>query len=598
MRRTAVLPRPARGPAAPALALVTALVLAGCTGSDDDGAAGGSGDSDEPVVAEVVATAPDAARTLVPDSDPVAAAVSTSRALYGSSDVAVVAGSGDADAELLGAVAAVGLGVPLLLGSDDPADVLGEELDRLGVQTVLTVGGDADDLLPGGADDVDVVTVPAEAEALEQATGLDLAEATTVPDAERAAAVAGLSPDALPALTAEVPPAPASPSESEASEPSETEASEPSETEATESAASESEPVEATGELPEVQRAEPLEDVVVLASGGAQSLAGIATARAAGAEVLLTGGVTDPRGSAAVVERLATEPTVVVLGADLAGAPGIDWKLDTAATGTQLPGGGQLLFPGRLMVALYGTPGTGALGLLGEQDLPGAIQRAQEYAAQYDPLVETPVVPAFEIIATVASAEAGPDGNYSTEIDPETFRPWIEAAAEAGVYVVLDLQPGRTDFLTQAKQYQSLLEYPHVGLALDPEWRLEPGEVHLRQIGQVGVDEVNQVVTWLADLTRENDLPQKLLILHQFQVRMIIDRERLDTSRDELAIMVHVDGQGSQPAKQDTWAVLHRDAPAPLYWGWKNFIDEDVPMISPEETIRTVQPTPELITYQ
>ncbi|MCZ2836983.1 cell wall-binding repeat-containing protein [Modestobacter sp. VKM Ac-2985] len=604
MRRIAVLPRPARGPAVPALALVTALVLAGCTGSDDDGAAGGSGDSDEPVVAEVVATAPDAARTLVSDTDPVAAAVSTSRALYGSSDVAVVASSGDADAELLGAVAAVGLGVPLLLGSDDPADVLGAELDRLGVQTVLTVGGDADALLPGGADDLDVVTVPAEAEALEQATGLDLAEATTVPDAERAAAVAGLAPDTLPALTAEVPPAPASPSGTPAEgtepEPSESEPSEsePSESEASESEASESEPVEATGELPEVQRAEPLEDVVVLSSGGAQSLAGIATARAAGAEVLLTGGLTDPRGSAAVVERLAAEPTVVVLGADLAGAPGIDWKLDTAATGTQLPGGGQLLFPGRLMVALYGTPGTGALGLLGEQDLPGAIQRAQEYAAQYDPLVETPVVPAFEIIATVASAEAGPDGNYSTEIDPETFRPWIEAAAEAGVYVVLDLQPGRTDFLTQARQYQSLLEYPHVGLALDPEWRLEPGEVHLRQIGQVGVDEVNQVVTWLADLTRENDLPQKLLILHQFQVRMIIDRERLDTSRDELAIMVHVDGQGSQPAKQDTWAVLQRNAPAPLYWGWKNFIDEDVPMISPEETIRTVQPTPELITYQ
>ncbi|MCZ2815015.1 cell wall-binding repeat-containing protein [Modestobacter sp. VKM Ac-2984] len=607
MRRTAVLPRPARGPAVPALALVTALVLAGCTGSDDDAGASGSGDADEPVVAEVVATAPEAARTLVPDTDPVAAAVSTSRALFSSSDVAVIAGSGDADAELLGAVAAVGLGVPLLLGSDDPADVLGAELDRLGVQTVLTVGGDAADLLPGGSDDVDVVTVPADAEALEEATGLDLAEATTVPDAERAAAVAALAPDALPALTAEVPPAPASPSGTEApeSEAPESEApeaeapeSEASETEASESEVSESEAVEATGELPEVQRAEPLEDVVVLASGGAQSLAGIATARAAGAEVLLTGGMTDPRGSAAVVERLAAEPTVVVLGADLAGAPGIDWKLDTAATGTQLPGGGQLLFPGRLLVALYGTPGTGALGLLGEQDLPGAIQRAQEYAAQYAPLVEAPVVPAFEIIATVASAEAGPDGNYSTEIDPETFRPWIEAAAEAGVYVVLDLQPGRTDFLTQAKQYQSLLEYPHVGLALDPEWRLDPGEVHLRQIGQVGVDEVNQVVTWLADLTRENDLPQKLLVLHQFQVRMIIDRERLDTTRDELAIMVHVDGQGSQPAKQDTWEVLHRDAPAPLYWGWKNFIDEDVPMISPEETIETVQPTPELVTYQ
>ena len=40
------------------------------------------------------------------------------------------------------------------------------------------------------------------------------------------------------------------------------------------------------------------------------------------------------------------------------------------------------------------------------------------------------------------------------------------------MYVVLDLQPGRTDFLTQAKRYEPLLALPHVGLALDPEWRL------------------------------------------------------------------------------------------------------------------------------
>ncbi|WP_249523267.1 hypothetical protein, partial [Modestobacter marinus] len=428
--------------------------------------------------------------------------------------------------------------------------------------------------------------------AREEATGVDPAGPTTVPDAERATAVAGRAPDALPVLTAEAPPAPADGTETEASE------TEAAESESFESEASETGSAEPTGELPEVQRPEPLEDVVVLASGGAQSLAGIATARAAGAEVLLTGGVADPRGSAEVVERLAAEPTVLVLGADLAGAPGIDWKLDAAATGTQLPGGGQLLFPEHTLIALYGIPGSGALGLLGEQDLPASIARAQQYADEYRPLVDNTVVPTFEIIATVASASAGPDNNYSAEQDVETLRPWVEQAGAAGLYVVLDLQPGRTDFLTQAKQYESLLELPYVGLALDPEWRLGPNEVHLVQIGQVGIDEVNQVVTWLADLVQENDLPQKLLVLHQFQVRMIVDRERLDTSRDELAILVHVDGQGSQPAKQSTWEVLHRDAPQPLYWGWKNFIDEDVPMISPQETIETVQPTPELVTYQ
>ena len=56
----------------------------------------------------------------------------------------------------------------------------------------------------------------------------------------------------------------------------------------------------------------------------------------------------------------------------------------------------------------------------------------------------------FEIIATVASAGPSADGNYSEEMSLDTLRPWIEVAAQNEVYVILDLQPGRTDFLTQA----------------------------------------------------------------------------------------------------------------------------------------------------
>jgi hypothetical protein len=62
--------------------------------------------------------------------------------------------------------------------------------------------------------------------------------------------------------------------------------------------------------------------------------------------------------------------------------------------------------------------------------------------------------------------------------------------------------------------------------------------------------------------------------------------------------MVHADGQGSQPAKQDTWRVLQDVGPDGLTWGWKNFYDEDVPMLTPEETIAQVSPRPELVTYQ
>jgi hypothetical protein len=80
---------------------------------------------------------------------------------------------------------------------------------------------------------------------------------------------------------------------------------------------------------------------------------------------------------------------------------------------------------------------------------------------------------------------------------------------------------------------------------------------------------------------------------------MIDGREQLETSRDEVAVMVHADGQGGQGDKQATWGALHVDPPAePLYWGWKNFIDEDQPMLTPEQTVAQVQPLPDLISYQ
>ena len=140
---------------------------------------------------------------------------------------------------------------------------------------------------------------------------------------------------------------------------------------------------------------------------------------------------------------------------------------------------------------------------------------------------------------------------------------------------------------------------PNVGLALDPEWRLAPGQRPLEQIGSVGIDEVNRVVGWLADLTRDRLLPQKLLVLHQFRTSMITGRDRLDTSRTELAVVLHADGQGGQGSKQGTWAALHRDLPAgPLFWGWKNFYDEDHPVLTPQQTIDQVDPDPDLVTYQ
>src|SRR5258708_39816467 len=96
-------------------------------------------------------------------------------------------------------------------------------------------------------------------------------------------------------------------------------------------------------------------------------------------------------------------------------------------------------------------------------------------------------MPAFEIIATVATAAPGTGGSYSYETPVASLGPWLQAATAAGMYVILDLQPGRASLLAQAKVYQSLLRLPNVGLALDPEWKLQPGQLPLQPIGGRGI---------------------------------------------------------------------------------------------------------------
>ena len=275
------------------------------------------------------------------------------------------------------------------------------------------------------------------------------------------------------------------------------------------------------------------------------------------------------------------------------------WQLDVIRRGAELPGGGLLLFdPGhpRRMVAMYGHPQTSGLGVLGEQGPNESVERLRSIAKGYGADGST-VLPTFEIIATVAAASSGRDGNFSNETALDILRPLIETAAANDIYVVLDLQPGLSDYLSQAKIYEEFLRLGHVGLALDPEWRLKPGERHLQQIGTVDAAEINQVVEWLAGIVREEALPQKLLVLHQFKFSMITNRHLVETPV-ELAVLIHMDGQGPLGTKYSSWNALTRQPDADqFYWGWKNFYDEDSPTATAAQVL-ALTPDALFVSYQ
>jgi hypothetical protein len=353
--------------------------------------------------------------------------------------------------------------------------------------------------------------------------------------------------------------------------------------------------------LPRTGRPVPLQRVAILVPAGLRSAAteaASATAGSAGVQVIPVRDA-DPRADSVSITALARSrpDQVLAIGAAFGTARGLSAKVAVAETGVQLPGGGQILFPGRRLVCLYGSPGTPALGALGEQGLRASIARIRRLAAMYRPLSRVPVVPAFEILATVAQGSPGPNGLYSYESSVASLRPWVQAANKAGLYVILDLQSGRANLLTQAKLYRSLLRLPDVGLALDPEWHLQPWQLPLRQIGSVSAAQINSVISWLAALTARYHLPQKLLVLHQFQLSMIQDESQIDTRNSDLAIVIHMDGQGTPSDKQQTWNAIVGAAPRGVFFGWKNFFVKDHPMLNPWETMQH-RPQPVMISYE
>ena len=261
---------------------------------------------------------------------------------------------------------------------------------------------------------------------------------------------------------------------------------------------------------------------------------------------------------------------------------------------SDLPGGGREIFAeGRFLVAYYGTAGTGALGVLGEASPEKIMPRLTRAAAPFARDGRT-VQPVFELIATVAHATPTKTGTYSSNISRAQVRRYIDAAHALGVLVVLDLQPGRADFLDVAKSWRWALRDPWVGLALDPEWRMGPHGVPGRRIGSVSASEVNRVSAWLDGLTAREGLPEKVFMLHQFRTDMVRHIERVQ-DRDHLALVQHVDGFGTPAQKLDTYHAVVR--PRKFALGFKLFYDEDINRMRPAQVL-AIRPRVSFVSFQ
>ena len=307
--------------------------------------------------------------------------------------------------------------------------------------------------------------------------------------------------------------------------------------------------------------------------------------------------------------RLAAGAVVVVLvlvvvaaaaGAFSGGSGGADRLAEVRAEQPpppppppELPGGGRSILPEHRVVAYYGAPQAAELGALGIGTPAAAAKRLLDQARRYD-RPRRPVLAAMELLAVIANADAGADGMYRTRQPDAIIARYLRAARRHGMLLVLDIQPGRSDFFTETVRLRKWLREPDVSLALDPEWRVTEGQVPGQVIGQVGAREVNATSAWLAQLVGHFDLPEKLFIVHQFTDDMVDDTAL--KPREGLAEVLNADGFGARAIKKAKYRAFSRAAPT-FDHGFKLFYHEDTDLMTPRSVLR-LRPSPDVVVYE
>lgn len=263
----------------------------------------------------------------------------------------------------------------------------------------------------------------------------------------------------------------------------------------------------------------------------------------------------------------------------------------------ELPRGGRTVFPEHRLVGYCGTPGGPALGRLAG-DLGARAKEIEGYGEKY--ASGRKVLPVFELIAVVVQGVPGADGKWRRRVPDSVVDEYLKAARAAKAILLINVQPGQSDFMTEIRSFERYLKEPDVGVAMDPEWAMKPKQKPGVYYGQSNGKTVNEVAAYLSGIIAAGDLPEKVLVVHQMNDWVFVDEASMAPSPGVVTVK-SVDGLGPKAAKIATYVHLMKTLPGHVQPGFKLFFDEDTQkgnkLMTPPEVL-ALSPEPVYVMYE
>ncbi len=262
------------------------------------------------------------------------------------------------------------------------------------------------------------------------------------------------------------------------------------------------------------------------------------------------------------------------------------------------PNAGALL-PFNRIVAYYGNLYSKYMGVLGQYPENEMLDRLSVEVDKWqkaDP--STPVIPALHYIAVVAQAGPGRDGRYRARMPDKEIDKVLAMADKINGIVFLDIQIGGSSVQTEVPLLEKYLKLPNVNLGIDPEFAMHNGARPGTIIGTLDASDINFAIGYLSKISKENNLPPKILVVHRFTKPMLTNYQNI-SPLPEVQVVMDMDGFGSRGSKLNTYKQYIYKEPV-QFTGFKLFYQNDTktgPLLEPADLLK-LAPIPVYIQYQ